>query len=223
MESRFDALAKALAQSGSRREALKRLAGAAAAAALTVVGISCAPDDLVGPKGRATRPLFANGRCKKNDHKCRENDECCSGLCDPLTGYCTCEAGKITCPASGQCIPACGALEVLNPNTCLCECEPGTTSCGSTCCPTGTICCNGDCQVPCGGNCCPPGTQCCGTTCTSLLSDPNNCGICGRICPVPFNRCQNGTCVCANPCFSTLFGTQCCLPGQVCNSFLGCV
>ena len=76
MESRFDALAKALAESGSRREALKRFAGAAAAAALTAVGISCAPDDLAGPNGKATRPLFAPGRCKKNNHKCRENDEC---------------------------------------------------------------------------------------------------------------------------------------------------
>ena len=78
MESRFDALAKALAQSGSRREALRRLGGFAAAAALTAVGISCAPDDVVGPNGKATDPLFARGRCKKQGQKCRENDECCS-------------------------------------------------------------------------------------------------------------------------------------------------
>jgi len=224
MENRFDALAKALAESGSRREALKRFAGAAAAAALTVVGISCAPEDLVGPKGRATRPLFATGRCKKNDHKCRENDECCSGLCNPLTGYCACEAGSVVCPASGQCIPACGTFEVLNPDTCVCECTPASVACGSGCCAPGQICCAGVCTAPCGtSGCCPTGQTCCGTTCRNLSNDPTNCGFCGRICPQPFTACQGGNCVCPPAQVCGFSASGCCFPGQSCLPIFGCI
>jgi hypothetical protein len=157
MESRFEALAKALAESGSRREALKRLAGAAAAAALTAVGISCSPDQLVGPGSGSTRPLFGSGgRCKKNDKKCRQDAECCSGLCNSFTGICACSAGMTTCPVSGQCVPACGPLKVLNPDTCLCECPPTTPACGFDCCTADESCCSS----LSGGQCCGPDEFC---------------------------------------------------------------
>ena len=227
MESRFDALAKALAQSGSRREALRRLGGAAAAVALTAVGISCAPDDLAGPSGKAKRPLFGSGgRCKKNDHKCRENDECCSGLCNPLTGVCACSAGSVECPVSGQCVPACGTFQVLNPDTCTCECAPASVACGTGCCAPGQICCNGVCTAPCGtSGCCPTGQTCCGGTCRNLANDPNSCGTCGTICPAPYTSCQGGFCTCPSQqlCSTLFFGTLCCFPGQICNSFSGCI
>lgn len=207
MESRFDALAKAMAESGSRREALRRFAGVAAAAALATVGISCAPDDLAGPNGKATRPLFGSGgRCKKNDHKCRENDECCSGLCNPLTGFCACAAGTTTCPASGQCVPVCGTFEVLNPDTCRCECGPGAAQCGTTCCA--------------------PGLACCGGSCVNTSSNVNNCGSCGTVCNTTivgeqFDQvCNNGTCGCAagsSPCSGPIFGNFCCPPGSTCG------
>ena len=212
MESRIDALAKALAESGSRREALKRFAGAAAAAALGVVGISCSPDDLVGPNGRATRPLFAPGRCKKNNHKCRENDECCNGLCDPLTGVCACAAGTTICPVSGQCVPVCGTFEVLNPETCRCECGPASQQCGTTCCA--------------------PGLSCCGGSCVNFSTDVNHCGNCTTVCNTfpgadEFNEvCTNGTCgcpsgqqACSSPGFAQTF---CCPPGRVCLPGGGC-
>ena len=200
MESRLDALAKALAQSGSRREAFKRAAGAAAAAALTAVGISCSPDDLAGPNGRLTRPLFATGRCKKNDHKCRQNSECCNGLCDPLTGVCLCGPGTVECPVSGQCVPECGTFEVLNPTTCVCECAPGLTRCGSSCVNLSTD--SGNCGS-CGHNCNPFDFT----------------GGSGQV-------CVNGTCACAagQVCSEPIFGSFCCVePFPTCNPDVGCV
>src|SRR5215216_4876184 len=159
MESRFDLLAKFVAAAGSgvsRREALRRLGGAAAGAALAYFGVGCDVEPTGPGAGGPARPvLVSRGRCKKIGQKCRQNSECCSEFCHPLTGYCACATGTVVCPASGQCVP-CGASFVLNPDTCTCECPSGTSLCGSG---TSAVCCSSD--KCCGGVfCCGEGERC---------------------------------------------------------------
>jgi hypothetical protein len=45
---------------------------------------------------------------------------------------------------------------------------------------------------------CPSGGTLCGDTCTSVLTDGNNCGACGDVCPAG-DVCTAGTCVLAPP------------------------
>jgi hypothetical protein len=82
MNDRFDELAKGLAQSVTRRGALKKFSVSLAAVALASLGLpnqaKCA-----GPGG-----------CKPSGKVCHRDNECCSGFCvyDPmpirLKGYC---------------------------------------------------------------------------------------------------------------------------------------
>ncbi len=176
MEHGFDALVKAIAESGSRRDMLKRVGAAALGIALSSVGLSCEPGRTTGP--RFLRPLFdARGRCKKVGQTCRQNSECCSDFCDPFTGICACPNGTVLCSISGQCVPACSPPLVFDPNTCQCECLPPSVSCGGTAC-------------------CAPGTTCCSGSCANLSTDPANCGACGHVCFAPNAEgiCANGTC-----------------------------
>ena len=117
MEHGFDALVKAIAESGSRRDMLKRVGAAALGIALSSVGLSCEPGGTTGP--RFLRPLFdARGRCKKVAQNCRENSECCSDFCDPFTGFCACPSGTVVCSASGQCVPAARLRDRSGPRGC---------------------------------------------------------------------------------------------------------
>ncbi len=126
VESHFDLLAKALAGSTSRREALRRVGGIVAATLLASLGVGC-ENESTGP--RFLRPLFdARGRCKKVGQTCRQNSECCSNLCDPFTGHCACAPRTVVCPASRQCVPGCISPFQFNPDTCQCEC-PSNTVC----------------------------------------------------------------------------------------------
>lgn len=201
MESRFDVLAKALASSGSRRDALRRIAGITSAAVLASFGYGCGSDAVTGPQtmGRYV-PSFARGRCKKVGQKCRENDECCSDFCDPFSGYCSCPSGSVVCPGSGQCVPACSPPFVLNPDTCQCECPANSFACG-------------------GVTCCVTGTDCCGNICTNLQTDVQNCGSCGTACTAAnaTNACVAGTCqFTCNPGFGDCDGN----PANGCETFL---
>jgi len=199
MESHLDLLAKALASNTSRREALRRAGGILGAALLASFGIACESES-TAPRGRpALLDLVPPGRCKLGGQNCRENTECCSEFCDPTTGQCLCPAGSVECPSTGACI-SCSVDQVLNPETCTCECVGGTALCGSVCCSNGKccsegVCCeNGNC---CGTVCCPLTTTCCGGVCTDTSSDRANCGGCGRACTGGFQICSGG--MCCNP------------------------
>ncbi len=174
MESHLDLLAKALASSTSRREALRRAGGILGAALLASFGIACESES-TAPRGRrALLDLVPPGRCKLGGQNCRENTECCSEVCDPTTGQCVCPAGSVECPSTGACI-SCSADQIFNPETCQCECANGTSLCGSVCCPFPLACCSGN------------------GMCTDTSSDPTNCGRCGRVCSMG-EVCSMGLC-----------------------------
>ena len=68
MTNQFDELTKSLAQSVTRRAALKKFGVGLAGMALTCFGL-------------ANRAIATSGGCKPRGASCHENSECCSGSC----------------------------------------------------------------------------------------------------------------------------------------------
>jgi hypothetical protein len=160
----FDELARALAEGSiSRRGALKLFAGTAIAALIpsralaqqqkvTICHKPGTPDEqTIEVSQRAEATHLGHGDlqgpcCQPNGGSCSTSGECCSG---------TCSNGLCVCPTIN-----CGAVGILNPNTCTCECDPtfpdlcenNTDPNFQGCCPTlmGTSC------VPLGTVCSPP-------------------------------------------------------------------
>lgn len=66
------------------------------------------------------------------------------------------------------------------------------------------------------------GLTCCGEACRNLANDPQNCGVCGNVCPTSAALCASGNCVaptcatdsCASD--SVCCGRSCCGAGQLC-------
>ncbi len=81
-ESRFDALARSLATSPSRRRML----------------IALAAGLLSSPLGR--RPPSAAAACKRVGQNCDQNGDCCAGA-ECAGGACQCKNGKSEC--GGKC------------------------------------------------------------------------------------------------------------------------
>jgi hypothetical protein len=98
------------------------------------------------------------------------------------------------------------------------------------------MCGTGSCQQ---GICCAAGQTNCGGTCTNLLTDPNNCDVCGNVCPGTPGVCTNGSCCgagliscksqCVNPqtdpqncggCFNQCASGQSCTNGGCCTTGL---
>ena len=75
MNNQFDELAKGLAQSVTRRQALKRFGAGLAGMALACFGL-------------ANKADAGSGGCKPNGSKCVHNGQCCSGICCPIEGIC---------------------------------------------------------------------------------------------------------------------------------------
>jgi hypothetical protein len=69
MNDKFDTLAKVVAQSVTRRQALKRFAGGLVGMALTCVGLSSNADKTCVPPGNPCAPGDPHNNCNK----------CCSG------------------------------------------------------------------------------------------------------------------------------------------------
>ena len=118
-DDRFDEFSKALARTTTRRQALKLFGLTASAGAFSLVG---------------ARGAEAQGRCRKNGSRCRQDYECCSFYCPPGTGRCACPPGAQVCEKgpgrpTERCV-FCGTNQVMNPDTCECECVEGTSPCG---------------------------------------------------------------------------------------------
>jgi hypothetical protein len=74
MNNKFDELAKGLAQSATRRQALKKFGAGLVGLALACFGL-------------ANRAQAGKGGCKKRGLRCRSNSDCCSGSCFCSPGY----------------------------------------------------------------------------------------------------------------------------------------
>jgi hypothetical protein len=74
MKDKFDELAKGLAQSATRRQALKKFGVALAGMTLACLGL-------------ANRAEAGKGGCRGRGHKCNSSSQCCSGSCFCSPGY----------------------------------------------------------------------------------------------------------------------------------------
>jgi hypothetical protein len=92
MNSKFDELAMAMAQSVTRRQALKRFSVGLAGMALACFGL-------------ANKAGAAQATCEKASSPCTSNADCCSGYCYPaLTG------GICGCGTDADCRGALGKI-----------------------------------------------------------------------------------------------------------------
>jgi hypothetical protein len=82
MNTRFDELAKGLAQSVTRRQAFKKFGVGIAGMALACFGL-------------ADRAEASGGGCAKYGSACKSYADCCSGIC--LNGKCGCNTSA-ECP-----------------------------------------------------------------------------------------------------------------------------
>lgn len=206
--NRLDDVAKGLARTTSRREALKLLTLSAASGFFAVI----------------TRESVAsadhNAQCRDVGANCRSNAECCTGVCTDF--HCACPADLPNfCPGQEQCLESCSAPRIFNIETCECECpteecpepfvrNPNTCLCE---CPSGIFCppgqsvnpatCECQCPIgtqPCNNTCCPNGTcSSCGPgsrPCCVFPSGPQLCA--NQTCSSSF-ECCSGACVNINP------------------------
>jgi hypothetical protein len=214
VNSWFDVLSKAVAAGEvTRREALRRVGGAAAGALLASLGVGCSTERMTGPE-------MARRGCKGLGVNCRTGSQCCSGLC--VKEEC-CVGPGTSCRNNNQCCSrVCADGQ--------CQCESGLQLCEFQCVDTQTDPNNcGDCFVFCGsatcvsGQCqCEGGLQFCpnASGCVDTQTDVVNCGGCGQTC---FGgTCVNGQCVCPTDqtfcadfgecCELGCCGTHCCCP-----------
>jgi hypothetical protein len=183
------------------------------------------------------------GKCRPGEHLGRSGCHCLKTLCpaplglgefcadtsnDPLNcGACNRKCSIDEVCVDSVCAPKCSADEELVNGKCLPKCPAGATrdSSGTCQCPsgehlaTGFNRCDPDCtgvQVndPQTGACvCPVATQSCNGQCVDTLTDTNNCGTCGIVCPSGAS-CNSGSCQCtnANQEIVTINGQKQCAP-----------
>ena len=219
MSTWFDVLSKAVAAGEvTRREALRRVGGAAAGALLASIGVGCATEPTTAP---ATGSSLARRGCKGLSVNCTRDSQCCSGQC--VREEC-CSGSGGPCNRNNQCCDG-----VCTDGQCQTVCESGLQVCGDQCVDIQTDPENcGDCFVFCGeatcvnGQCqCEEGLQFCDNfSCVDTQTDVINCGGCGQTC---FGgTCVDGQCVCPTGqsfcedfgecCELGCCGTHCCCP-----------
>jgi hypothetical protein len=206
--NRLDDLAKAVASTSSRRQALK--AFGASAVAFLFAGIRGG-----GAEAHHDPP------CRDAGSNCRSNAECCDRVCFDF--HCGCPDGLVVC--QGECVRPCPATFVLNPTTCACECPPGTEECQGTCvleCPAGQTRNPQTCEcesppVACEEFQCGDTAILCGETgeclCTRSVEGLSTCGS-NFTCGATPTCTSSAECVAQGFLFCQAQGTGCC--GQVC-------
>jgi hypothetical protein len=114
-ESRFDLVARLIADAKSRRATLQGLAGAISGLALIGLG----GEDLEAKKKKKKK------KKNKNKEKCKNSQKKCQGKCIPKDDCCTnddCEGDELC--DSGQCVPPCPTGEKLCNGECIAEEDP---------------------------------------------------------------------------------------------------
>jgi hypothetical protein len=204
-DGHFDALARSLIETRSRR-GIARLLGVVAlvspATLLALPGIDARNKKKKKKKGKKNKKH--GKQCTNGETRC--DDDCvdleidpkhcgdCDEACDPGQD---CKLGECI----DICVPVCAAPEAC----CLAECvdlQTNATNCGECgkACAATELCRNAQC-IPCTDPmalCSVGGEQ----TCVDLSTDANHCGECGHQCPkdpvLPSRNfaCQERECVC---------------------------
>ncbi len=201
MSERFDDLAMSLASDASvgRRSMIRSaLAAVGLGAGAVVTGarpaaaaprekpVSC-PPGLTACGGLCRDLTSSHANCGACGNACASNAVCSNGTCVAVDCTCvpTCPSGLTWC---GACVNT--ETDELNCGACGAVCAPGQVCSNGVCaqcvddagCPSGSVCTNGVCVNPCPG--------------VNLMTDPQNCGSCGTVCPSVNSTpiCTNGTC-----------------------------
>ena len=193
--SRFDALARAMASGTSRRAIFSLSFGAGLAVSLW---------EPARGKGRLCR--IGCGNCqqcvKQKCRKRRKHSLCGKRICAPLDDGTACPGGACR---DGACVPAGGSPPPVGGAPPSHEqCNSGQMSCAGDCvdltrdevnCGACGHSCDADAECQDGVCVCNPGTTDCGDECANLLTDPHHCGECGFACATG-QACVHGTCSC---------------------------
>lgn len=181
-DHRFDALARAISQSSSRRSLIGK--SIAILGGLTFLGSATRPDTIEAARRPTPTPRPVT----------------CPGQQIPCGTDCCCPDGSSKC--GGDCCPD-GAAECCDNACCYGECYGEELCCpdGSVFCPDGA-CCDGRCmddgtccpgQRACDGRaCCPEGMKCCRPRPGAFLCIPDE--QCCTDADCPGSRCVGGFC-----------------------------
>ncbi len=199
----FDALARRLTVSPSRRGAIAVLGGALITAVLGPARFAEAGCKKIGKSCDKSRDCCEGARCKKGKCKCQNGFSVCDKICYDLAndprhcGACgnACAAGDLC--REGSCLPSDGDGDDGGGDTD--ECSPA--------CPAGRTCCNGSCldtsldPISCGacGVVCGAGVSCCDGVCIDTRIHLEHCGACGKACHRRDN-CVDGVCTTPDGC-----------------------
>jgi hypothetical protein len=200
--NRFDDMTRALSERGSRRGALRLLAGSALGA---LVGAPM--DALAKPKKKNPKPRCPKKACPKGYQRDKRTCECecvrtrCSGGKEFDTRKCRCKCPK----GMRECRDGCVGLN---------ECCPGDPPCPED--PKG--CCHAPgldvCTID---GCCREldGMKACNDFCVDTNTHPSHCGNCNSPCGSD-ETCVDGECVPENPCPKGLAAQGlCCTDGRI--------
>jgi stigma-specific protein Stig1 len=95
--------------------------------------------------------------------------------------------GTVWAIGPDRCLAFCRCSNKAQQNQCLAACRACNSNTSRLCGSCGTY------------DCCAASEDCCNGTCTTVASDPQNCGACGYVCAAGAS-CVNGTCS-AGQCF----------------------